>query len=60
MDEAHTLSLLGWIVGSILAIAFVLNAVALALLWSLTRQAMAHCANQWHANDLLCQSAVMT
>jgi hypothetical protein len=32
MDEAHTLSLLGWIVGSILVIAFVLNAVALALL----------------------------
>jgi hypothetical protein len=30
MDEARTLSLLGWIVGSILAIAFVLNAVALA------------------------------
>jgi hypothetical protein len=32
MDEARTLLVLGWAVGSVLGIAFVLNAVALALL----------------------------
>jgi hypothetical protein len=31
MDEARTLNLLAWIVGSILGIAFVLNAIALSM-----------------------------
>jgi hypothetical protein len=36
MDEARTLNLLAWIVGSILGIAFVLNAIALSMVWYAT------------------------
>jgi hypothetical protein len=32
MKESRTLSLLGWVVGGILGVAFVVNAVALAVL----------------------------
>jgi hypothetical protein len=32
MDERQTLSILGWIVGSVVGLAFILNAIALASL----------------------------
>ena len=32
MDERRTLSLLGWTIGSVVAAAFVLNAIALSLI----------------------------
>jgi hypothetical protein len=32
MDEAHTLQLLGWTIGSIVGAVFVLNAIALSLI----------------------------
>jgi hypothetical protein len=32
MDETRTLSILGWIIGGVVGVVFVLNAIALALI----------------------------